>query len=219
MYASGQGVKRDYATALEWYSKAVDGGFNDARREMTDIAELLKDKAVVKEPRTVKTARPATPTQVETDPGYTYEDLLLASWKRDKDPVAYLPSAINNCRIEDNRVVCFSNEQSRNTTAGTIKYKTKAIVSELSQEGLFEVVYRNLVIDTDQAAARKTAGSEEVIGSTSAAPAKMNYEVKTGWGKEHKLQCKFKDSHTLSCLKNNTHAFLVESTQTLAAGN
>ena len=222
MYASGQGVKRDYATALQWYSKAVDGGFNDARREMTDIAELLKDKPVAKEPRTVKTARPvkpATPTQVETDPGYTYEDLVLASWKRDKDPVAYLPSAINNCSIEDNRVVCFSNEQSRNTAAGIIKYKTKAIVSELSQEGTLEVVYRNLVIDADQAASRKTAGSAEVIGSTSAAAVKMNYEVKTGWGKEHKLQCKFKDSHTLSCLKNNTHAFLVESTQTLAVGN
>jgi hypothetical protein len=47
----------------------------------------------------------------------------------------------------------------------------------------------------------------------------MNYEVKTGWGKEHTLQCKFKSSRTLSCLKNNTHAFLLESTQTLAAGN
>jgi TPR repeat protein len=222
MYASGQGVKRNYATALQWYSKAVDGGFNDARREMTDVAELLKDKPVAKEPRTVKTARPAqpaTPAQVERDPGYTYEDLVLASWNRDKDPVAYLPSAINNCSIENNKVVCFSNEQASNTAAGTIKYKTKSIVSELSQEGFFEVVYRNLVIDADQAAASKTGASEEVIGSTSAGPAKINYEVQTGWGKEHTLQCEFKNSRTLSCLKDNTHAFLLESTQTLAAGD
>jgi hypothetical protein len=58
-----------------------------------------------------------------------------------------------------------------------------------------------------------------MIGSTSEGPVKMNYEVRTGWGKEHTLQCKFEDSSTLSCLKNNTHAFLLESTQTLAAGN
>ena len=222
MYATGQGVKRDYETALQWYGKAVDGGFNDARREMIEIVESLEDKAADKSPEPVKTARPekpATPKRQENGPEYSYEHLLLASWSRDDDPVAYLPSAINNCSVEDNKVVCFSNEQSRNIAAGTIKYKTKAIVSELSQEGTFEVVYRNLVIDADQAATRKTDSSQQAIGSTSADPVEMNYAVKTGWGKEHTLQCKFVDSRTLSCLKNKTHAFLVESTQTLAAGN
>jgi TPR repeat protein len=222
MYASGHGVKRNYETARQWYSKAVDGGFNDARREMIDIAELREDKPAEKSPEPVKTAipaKPATPSRQKEDPGYRYEDLLLASWNRDNDPVTYLPSAINNCNIENNKVVCLSNEQSRNTAAGTINYKTKAIASKLSQEGSFEIVYRNLVIDADQSAIRKTGASEEAIGSTSAGPVKMNYEVKTGWGKEHTLQCKFRDNRTLSCLKNNTHAFLVEGTQTLAAGN
>jgi len=74
------------------------------------------------------------------------------------------------------------------------------------------------VIDADLDLDQKKAGSEEVVGSTTAGPGKMNYDVKTGWGKEHSLQCKFKDSSTLSCLKNNTHAFLLESPQTLAAG-
>jgi TPR repeat protein len=222
MFASGQGVKRNYEAALQWYSKAVDGGFNDARREMIDIAELREDKPADKSPEPVKTAipaKPATPNRQKEGREYSYEDLLLASWNRDNDPVTYLPSAINNCSIENNKVVCFSNEQSRNTAAGTINYKTKAIVSKLSQEGSFEIVYRNLVIDADQSAIRKTGASEEAIGSTSAGPVKMNYEVKTGWGKEHTLQCKFRDNRTLSCLKNNIHAFLVEGTQTLAAGN
>jgi TPR repeat protein len=222
IYASGQGVTRDYEMALQWYRRAVDGGFNDARREMIDIAELLEDKPADQNPEPVKTARPGkpvTPDRQKNDPVYSYEDLLLASWNRSNEPVAYLPSDINKCSIEDNKVVCFSNDQSRNTAAGAIKYKTKAIVSDLSTDGSFEIVYRNLVIDTDQTTGRKTGGSDEVIGSTSADPVRMNYEVKTGWGKEHTLQCKFKSSRTLSCLKNNTHAFLLESTQSLTAGN
>jgi TPR repeat protein len=222
MYASGQGVKRDYEMALQCYSRAVEGGFNDARREMINIAELLEEKPVDKNPDPVKTAgpvKPATPNRQEKDPAYSYKDLLLTSWYRDNAPVAYLPSAITNCSIDDNKVVCFSNDQSRNTPAGTINYKTKAILSELSTDGSFEVVYRNLVIDADQTTNRKTGGPEEGIGSTSAGPMAMNYAVKTGWGKEHTLQCKFRSSRTLSCLKNSTHAFLVESAQTLAAGD
>ncbi len=222
MYASGQGVERDYRTALQWYGKAADGGFNDARREMIDIAELMDNQPENGNQVPVKTARPvvpASPNMHEQDVEYRYEDLLLASWNRDNDPVAYLPSAISDCSIEDDKVVCFSNDQTRNTATGTIRYKTKAIVNEISPDGSFEVVYRNLVIDTDQNNARKTGGSEEMLGSTSEGPVKMNYVVKTGWGKEHTLECKFEDSGKLSCLKNNTHAFLLESTQTLAAGD
>jgi hypothetical protein len=208
--------------ALQCYSKAAEGGFNDARREMINIAELLEDKPVDKNPEPVKTAEPAKPVTSNRqgkDPVYSYEDLLLTSWNRDNSPIAYLPSAINNCSIKDNKVICFSNDQSRNTPAGNIKYKTKAILRELSPDGSFEVVYRNLVLDAVQATNRKTGGIEEVIGGTSAGPMAMNYEVKTGWGKEHTLQCKFNNNRMLSCLKNNTHAFLVESAQTVAAGD
>jgi TPR repeat protein len=247
MYASGQGVKRDYETALQWFSKAADGGFNEARREMTDIAELLEDSSAEKNPAPAKTVIPETKpviaTRQEADakpaaatrkppsakpaavaahqvkaPEYTYEDLMLASWNRDNEPVAYLPSAINNCKMENDKVACFSDDQSRDTATGTIKYKTKAIISNLAQDGSFEVVYRNLVIDADQESTPKKGSAQELIGSTTAGSISANYEVKTGWGKEHNLQCTFKDASTLSCLKNKTHAFLLESPQALAAG-
>ncbi len=121
-------------------------------------------------------------------------------------------------RWKIDKVVCFSDDQSRDTATGTIKYKTKAIISDLAQDGSFDVVYRNLVIGADHDSGQKKSGSEEVIGSTTTGSVSSNYEVKTGWGKEHNLQCTFKDASTLSCLKNKTHAFLLESPQTLAAG-
>jgi TPR repeat protein len=168
--------------------------------------------------REIPAAKPAAAAEQEKSPEYTYEDLMLASWNRDNEPVAYLPSAINNCKVDNDRLVCFSDDQSRSTATGTIKYKTKAIVSNLAQDGSFEIVYRNLVIDADQDSARKKGGSEELIGSTTTGSVSTNYEVKTGWGKEHSLQCTFRDASTLSCLKNKTHAFLLESPQALAAG-
>jgi TPR repeat protein len=169
-------------------------------------------------PRKEPKSRSVTSTRKEKAPEYTFENLMLASWNRGDEPVAYLPSAISNCRVENDKVVCFSDDQSRDTATGTIKYKTKAIISRLAQDGSFEVVYRNLVINADQDPTRKISGSEEVLGSTTAGIASMKYEVKAGWGKEHKLQCAFKDSSTLSCVKNDTYAFLLKSPQTLAAG-
>jgi TPR repeat protein len=234
MYASGQGVKRNYGAALEWLSKAADGGFNEARREMIDIAELLEDSSTEKNPAPLRAAmpdtspaavtrqssgaKPAAAARVEIIPQYTYENLMLASWSRDSEPVAYLPSAINSCKVENDKLVCFSDDLSRNTASGTIRYKTKAIISNLAQDGSFEIVYRNLVIDTDRDSGQKKTGSEEMIGSTTAGSASTSYEVKTGWGKEHSLQCAFKDASTLSCLKNKTYAFLLQSPQALAAG-
>ncbi|HYQ72039.1 MAG TPA: tetratricopeptide repeat protein, partial [Gammaproteobacteria bacterium] len=222
MYASGQGVKRNYKTAQEWLGKAAEGGYNEARREMTEIAELLEDRHAGKKPEPVKRARavrkPASTPVPSQSQLYTYENLMLASWNRDSEPVAYLPSAINNCRVEDSKLVCFSDDQSRETAAGSIKFKTKAIVSDLSQDGIFEIIYRNLVIDADEVSSRKKNSTEEVVGSTTIESASMNYEVKTGWGKEHRLHCHFKDISTLSCLKNGTYAFLLESPQALVVG-
>ncbi len=193
MYASGQGVKRDYGMALAWYRKAADGGFNEARKEVSDIAALLNGSPADKPPEPViaamPQANPAATTSQEKVPAYTYEDLMLASWNRDNEPVAYLPSAINNCRVEDDRVICFSDDQTRSRGTGAIKYKTRAIISNLAQDGSFDVVYRNLVIDADHDPTQEKSGSAEVVGSITAATANADYQVKTGWGKEHSLQC------------------------------
>jgi uncharacterized protein len=42
MYASGAGVKRDYSTAIDWYKKAADGGFNRASGKIINLEEEIK---------------------------------------------------------------------------------------------------------------------------------------------------------------------------------
>ena len=40
--------------------------------------------------------------------------------------------------------------------------------------------------------------------------------MKTGWGKEHKLECRIKDSNTVNCTKNKTHTMVITSSQQMA---
>jgi len=134
---------------------------------------------------------------------------MLGAWTRDREPVAYLPSTINNCRTEGGKLICYSYELTRQTATHDIRYKTKAIIEDFSNKGSFTVTYRNLVID----AVPLTGGSGSDTDDTD------TYTVKTGWGSPHSLACEFSDDGALSCMKNNTHALLLVSTPTVAAGN
>ena len=236
MFASGSGVKQNYTTSLEWLTKSVEGGFNQARGEMIDVSERMKaekttpapakkvsakkKKPVTKSSKakakakkvTAKTAKVETPNET---PKFSIEDLMVAAWSRENAPVAYLPSAINNCRTEENGIVCYSDNQSRNSGNNTIKFKTKSVLKNFSRDGTFSVTYRNLVIDSAPAASIETEDDDGEVGSEDDSEA-SSYKIKTGWGKEHTLECQLKDTGTVSCLKNKTHAFLLISPHTVA---
>lgn len=239
MYASGSGVKQNYTTSLEWLTKSVDGGFNQARGEMIDVSEKMKMKkvekskpasvkeVVVKKKKPVKKANKSKPgkrnnktvkvEKTEKAPEFAIEDLMVAAWNRDNKPVAYLPSAINNCRTEKNDIICYSDSQTRKSGNGLIKFKTKSVMKDFSKDGSFKVTYRNLVVDSDSIASMDTSEDDEEVGSDDTSAA-SSYKVKAGWGKKHALDCQLKDSGTVSCLKNKTHTFILVSPHTLASG-
>jgi hypothetical protein len=242
MYAGGQGTKINYNTALLWYGKAADGGFDHAHGEMIGVAEKINVKSpAAKEPvkNTKKTRSSSTTTAkkpskktaknkiaktIKAKPGasskeqsFSLEDLMLATWKREDSPVSYLPSSVNNCRTQGDELTCFSDDLTREVAGGTIKFKTKSIISNFTSDGSFDVTYRNLVINTTEVVSLDEGDDEEDVGSSD--NASSAYTVKSGWGKPHTLECQMKNSGTVSCLKNKTHAFLLVSPQTLAAGN
>ena len=228
MYASGDGVKRDYAVSLEWFTKAVDGGFNQARSEMIDVSARMKSPEQKTPTPTKNTATRKSENRKSAaivkekknqsrEKTFGIEDLMVAAWSRDGKPVAYLPSTINNCRTESNKIACYSDNQIRKTSDSTIKFKTKAIMRNFSNDGSFNVTYRNLVTDSTKLDTAEDTGEANEIGGEDATT--TAYTVKTGWGKEHLLECQMKDVGTLSCQKDKTHSFLLVSPQTVASGN
>ena len=232
IHAEGNGTRRNYRKALEWFTKSVDGGFDQARGEMIDVAERMKMQAAVRKPAghediTAKAANARESTTADTKPAnkpaaasgaspvVTMENLMLGNWSRDEQPVAWLPSAINNCRTEKGRIICFSDDQVRKTGTNTVKFKTKAIISHFSAAGAFNITYRNLVISV---VANEPAASDAVSAFDVAAEAK-GYTVKTGWGNEHSLECLLNDRHAISCIKNKTHEMMITSQQQVAEHN
>jgi len=210
LYAEGTGVRQDLAEALVWLGKAVDGGFDQARGELIDVSETLKVAAAAKK------KPPAS--KKSTGGRYSIEDVVLAGWNRDGNPVAWMPSEITTCRTEDSKVTCFSDDQVRNAGENIIKFKTKAIISNFSGNGSFKVTYRNLVISTSQAAAVRTGKDDDEPGSLDE-DTSATYKVKTGWSNPHTLKCKIKNSGSVSCKKNNAHTIVLTSPTTMVAGS
>jgi TPR repeat protein len=230
LYADGSGVTRNKTEALVWLGKAVDGGFDQARGEMINVTESMRTTAKQDTSPATRQVKPAAkkvraakktasaPRKKSGARHYSIEDLVLAAWNRDGKPVSYLPSAINNCRTEDGRVICFSDDQTRSSGANVIKFKTKAIIDNFSSNGSFDVTYRNLVVNSTQSAdTGGDEGSDEVGSLGDSQP--RTYKVKAGWSNPHTLKCRIKNSGTLTCLKNNTHSILLTSPTTLAAGD
>ncbi|MBT8117409.1 MAG: sel1 repeat family protein [Gammaproteobacteria bacterium] len=214
MYAEGTGVGKNRGEALIWLGKAVDGGFDQARGELINVSESLKADNV----KTAAAANKESRARKSKAGRFSIEDVVLAGWNRDGNPVAWMPSEITTCRTEGDKVTCFSDDQIRNAGDNIIKFKTKAIISNFYGNGSFKVTYRNLVISTSQAAAVQTDEEDEEPGSLDE-DASSTYKVKTGWSNPHTLKCRIKNKGSVSCRKNKAHAMVLTSPTTMVAGS
>lgn len=184
-----------------------------AKAQPEKPASTEKAAATTSKPdRKAATASKAEKQQAGAKPAtieYQLEDLMHGAWSRDQEPVAYLPSSINNCRTEGDRMTCYSDDQTNKTGSNIIRFKTKAIVEKFRTDGSFSVTYRNLVLDATPITGTDVSNGEDGTAA---------YPVKTGWGSPHTLECKFSNGETLSCVKNNTYAMTLTSPRTLASG-
>ena len=222
LYAAGKGVKQDRAEALVWLGKAVDGGFDQARGEMIDVSESMKVKPEPKAetPPKKKTVEKKQAKQQKKAKAkrFTMEDVVLAAWVRDGNPVAWMPSEITTCRSEDDKINCFSDDQVRNAGDNIIKYKTQAVISNFTSNGSFKVSYRNLVISASQDVTVLAGESDDEPGSIDTQQSDT-YRIKTGWSNPHKLTCKIKDAGMVTCKKNKAHAIVLTSPSSIVAEN
>ena len=143
------------------------------------------------------------------------EDLMLTTWNRQSRPVSYLPSAVNNCRTEGRKITCFSDDQTRNSGGNTVKFKTKSIISNFSDDGTFKVQYRNLVVNASQQGSTVTQEQESAYGDEGTG---STHTVNTGWGIEHIVECTMHNSNSISCVKDKSRPIEISSRQKLATG-
>jgi TPR repeat protein len=145
------------------------------------------------------------------------ETMMLDLWSRQGDPVSYLPSTINNCRTEEKRILCFSDDQTRESGENEVKFKTKAIISDFAADGSFQVRYRNLVITANQP--DNGSPQEPEASRSDGETGVSSHTVNTGWGMEHTVECTMKNRHSLSCVKDKSRRIEIRSQQKLAHGS
>ncbi|UCC55517.1 MAG: sel1 repeat family protein [Gammaproteobacteria bacterium] len=245
LYAAGTGVNKDYAAALEWYSKAAAGGFDQARGGVIEVREKMKQpqsaQGTGKEDPATRASAASTPQKalqpaadsdkkliaqpvVEKKPvkavnnehnATLMETLMLTLWSRQANPVSYLPSTINNCRTEEKRIICFSDDQTRESGGNEVKFKTKSVISDFAKDGTFKVLYRNLVITASQPDDSPPQEPEAAYGDEGTV---ASHTVNTGWGIEHTIDCTMKKNDSLTCVKDKSRTIEISSQQNLAHG-
>lgn len=214
MYSYGAGVKKDFDKAREWYGKASAAGFSLANKSIKALDEQIaaeKQQAVESEAArkiaeaeaaraaattvTTATAAPATvqkaaatPTPAAKPALSPRERLLQMQWHDGTSHAKFLPSQISQCKPSSTEVVCYSKELARQN-APLERYRVKSIIRNFEPNGAFNVVYRELVL--------QSANTED--SSESQADADEDTQAKTGWLEPHKLSCQFNADSALTC--------------------
>jgi TPR repeat protein len=124
--------------------------------------------------------------------------LARKNWASKNKAINFLPSELNQCEQEDDKLVCYSHKIQESSAGRQIKYRVKSIIRQGKAADSFQVMYRNLVLDVvlqEQDEANAAYGDEQEQG----------FKAKTGWSKQHLVACKFDSSAKISCLKDGVH--------------
>ena len=110
-----------------------------------------------------------------------------------------MPSKITECEKDNKELVCFSEVLNRTSGTQSVQYRVKSVITSASDK--VTVSYRNLVIDVEN--------TQEIdyqpIGYDDAVEAGRGFSIRTGWTKQHTVECKQPGGKTMECTKNRTH--------------
>lgn len=225
MYAAGQGVEKNYATATDWYRKAADGGFNRASGKIINLEEELKMQqrrnarreeesrtpspapvAASAEPvraspppQPAKTASLAERDKAPPAPLSSLQKLAGKQWMKKDEPAEFLPSRVSDCEMEEDQLVCFSEILQRTSGDKVVQYRVKSVIRSPDNTS-YEIAYRNLVLDVT---VQETEDDDQPPGYDAATD--QGFHIQTGWTREHNVACGALSDRGLECIKDKAH--------------
>ncbi len=235
MYAAGAGVKKDYATAIDWYKKAAAGGFNRASGKIINLEEEQKTE----QRRKLNAAREAQRLQA-----LKAEQTQRASEAREsaRQSARAAKAAAESKKAERKKVAARQAEPEPETGFERLlashwlrgKRPVDYLPSQVTrcdrdddrlvcfsevlhrQSGTKNVEYRVKSIISDEDGAFAIVYRNLVLDVTDAAEPddqplgydnqlEQGFHIKTGWTSEHKVICKPDGKHNLDCDKDQTY--------------
>lgn len=199
MYERGKGTSTDLGKALLWYSRASIGGYLPAEDAMENIDNMLD--ALEKQQQAG--ARENTPTPLPgsknivkkvavVKPLTMVDGLLQGSWYKRAAPAEVLPSSITTCRKQTGAIIiCLSEKRKRTISAAEVTYHSKTMLFDIQQDGSFQVVYRNNVMEIIEPEDDDEFRQEPI-------------NIKLGWQEtEHHLVCNMEEkTKNVSCIQD-----------------
>ena len=167
----------------------------ERKRQQKEQAATQKAKAAM------KLAVASNPQSILTKSSKQAMDvsyLAKKNWASKNKAINFLPSELNQCEQEGDRLVCYSHKIQESSAGREIKYRVKSIIRPGKDADSFQVMYRNLVLDVVMQAQDESSaayGDEQEQG----------FKAKTGWSKQHLVACKFDSTAKISCLKDGVH--------------
>jgi len=159
-------------------------------------AAPANDTTPAKDPRPTQDAEsPAVfqrgPTVFKRDLRY----LVSYNWNNDGKAANFLPSSLNACEMDKERLVCYSGDIEEISVGRRLRYRVKSIITPGSARDSFDVVYRNLVLDVEML----DVDSDPIGYGTGE---QQGFKVKTGWSGEHRATCRFTTDRSVDCVKD-----------------
>ncbi len=199
----GNETKQDNTGAEEVVvsKKLSEGGLSKDKRETVLVANEVADATQVETKRIKKNSAknlltPVKETRATQQSKSTVSDIVdkknifsMAyvqdkNWVMRQEPVVFLPSKINTCSEQNNKIICNSSILEKQRSGKIIRYKVKAIIKKkLDSVDSIQSVYRNLVLDVTN------------IDSGSKSP-----PVKKGWSLKHIATCTYEGDDLLQCV-------------------
>lgn len=196
IYEIGIGRKENNSKALFWYKKAAGLGHYQAERKVGQLKNANSSPFIAGSGK--KTASKAKSKQAAKNvkPRLSLQSIAKGSWKRNKKPVGYLPSSINNCKIVNDKIRCVSSEQERSTGSEIITFSTESSII-VTGKNKFNVKYINNVLEVEVLKTEDVSGveDEEVTETASTSISKGKQE------KIHKLKCTLNSKKAITCTK------------------
>ncbi len=192
----------------------------DAAQAAAQAAATMGEKPVVTtkvDPKPAPAAKPKVDPKprVEARPALferNIEYLASYNWTTDGKAANFLPSSLNSCEMEKDRLVCYSGDIEEVSVGRKLRYRVKSIITPGAGHETFDVVYRNLVLDVelldvDSGPAGYGQGEER------------GFKVKTGWSGQHTAACRYTTDRSVDCLKDGIHDItaLLGDARTLSA--
>jgi len=177
-----------------------------ARAEVARKAGVAKNREAQKKNAAVVHPAPAAALSA-------LEKLGNIRWAAHNKPIEYLPSAVTQCELDNDVLVCFSEELKRESGNQTVLYKVKAEVRE-GKEG-FAIAYRNLVLGVED----MDIPDGEDDGAGYDDEVDQGFSIQTGWTRAHQVVCQTDGGKAMNCTKDRTHRVrVVEDVRVAASG-